>query len=493
MPQSMFLQYVKRPRLLIFLLVFVQLVLVNRLFWNINPPGLIMPVVRVLAPDSEMVHSRISPYGPGLERELVELFAAQAGFHPVWLHMDGAGTAWDELARYRADLLVGTGYAPSRPFLDSLITPVKAGPIYARHQMGVIHQRNHTAPRDLADVCRRGLVMAEDRQLLQTFSAMLRDLTLNGEATGGQGCETPPVLTNESSLPVLMTALIETEAPFMLVDTGRFTLWEPFYTEFQLAEQLDLTLEYRWFWRDDRNRLAPKLQVFWEKLRQDNELARIQDKYSGFLPESSDRYALRHLMQTLQQELPRHAKTIRKAARRYEIDPLLLVALIYHESRFDPEAVSRTGVRGIMQITQATAQELGLEDPTDPSASILAGARYLRQIWNRLDHPDLTDWDRWFLALSAYNQGLGHTRDAMALAGSLGLQETSWNDIKSVFPLLSQRAYYSQTRHGQTRGFEAVAHVEAIRYYFYVLHGLLVLERPEGEHLGRLDRPRLFS
>lgn len=484
---------VRHLRLLVFLLVFAQMVLVNKLLWDARPPGLIKPVVRVLAPESELVHSRISPYGPGLERELVELFAEQAGVHPIWLHMDGPGPAWDELRHHRADLLVGVGYAPSRPFLDSLVTPVTSGPIYARHSVGVVHQRRHHPPQDPTDICRRKVLLPENPLLRRTFVQLLNDVGRDGLDLDDPACSEPPLLTEEASLPVQLAAMVETEARFTLVDTGRFSLWGPFYADFQLAHNLETALEYRWFWRDDRNLLAPRLADFWENMTQNNDLERIQDKYLGFLPENSDRFALLHLLETLRQELPRYGKTILKASQRYEIDPLLLIALIYHESRFDPEAVSRTGVRGIMQITQVTAHELGLDDPMDPAKSILAGARYLRRIWNRLDHPDLSEWDRWFLALSAYNQGLGHTWDAMALAESLGLKETSWNDVKRVFPLLSQRDYYSKARHGYTRGFEAVAHVEAIRYYYYVLHGLLVLERPEGKYLGRLGRPSLLS
>ncbi len=493
MKQIPYLLLVRHLRLFIFLLVFAQLVLVNKLLWDARPPGLIKPVVRVLAPESELVHSRISPYGPGLERELVELFAEQADVHPIWLHMDGPGPAWDELRHHRADLLVGVGYAPSRPFLDSLVNPVTSGPIYARHSVGVVHQSRHHPPKDPSDFCRRTVLLPENPLLHRTFVQLLDKAEQDDIDLNDPVCPEAPLWAEDASLPVQLATMAETEARFTLVDTGRFSLWGPFFVDFQLAHSLETALEYRWFWRDDRNLLAPKLADFWKNMVQDNELERIQDKYLGFLPENSDRFALLHLLETLQRELPRYGTTILKASQHYEIDPLLLIALIYHESRFDSEAVSRTGVRGIMQITQVTARELGLDDPMNPTKSILAGARYLRQIWNRLDNANLSQWDRWFLALSAYNQGLGHTWDAMALAESLGLKKTSWNDVKRVFPLLSQREYYSKARHGYTRGFEAVAHVEAIRYYYYILHGLLVLERPEGKHLGRLGRPSLLS
>jgi membrane-bound lytic murein transglycosylase F len=463
-------------RLLLFLLVFVQLVFVNKLVWDVHPPGMIMPVVRILAPESELVHARLSPYGPGLERELVELFAEHTGSHPVWVHMESAEPAWNELLNFRADILVGVGYKPSRTFMDALVAPVNAGPVFASHPIGVVHQRRYHAPTEMSDLCRRQLLLPESPLLEQTYSR-IRDQF---------DCTTPAVFTNDGPLPVQFAAMEQTNARFILVDTGRFMLWEPFFSDFLLAEYLDTSIDYRWFWRSDRRALVQKLEDFWSIMLHNNELDRLHEKYQGFLPQKSDRFALMHFLDTMQREVPRYSKTILRAAEQFEIDPLLLVALIYHESRFDAEAVSRTGVRGIMQITQETAQKLGLDDPQDASQSILAGARYLRQIWDRLEHPEITVWDRWFLALSAYNQGLGHTWDAMDLAKNLGLKETSWNDVKSVFPLLSQQEYYSKARHGYTRGFEAVAHVEAIRYYYYILHGLFALDRPEGEHLSRL-------
>ena len=76
----------------------------------------------------------------------------------------------------------------------------------------------------------------------------------------------------------------------------------------------------------------------------------------------------------------------------------LVHAVIEQESGFRPCAVSSRGARGLMQIMPATAGELGLDDPFDPLANIVAGAKYLRQLLDRY-HGDL------FRALGAYNAG----------------------------------------------------------------------------------------
>jgi soluble lytic murein transglycosylase-like protein len=89
----------------------------------------------------------------------------------------------------------------------------------------------------------------------------------------------------------------------------------------------------------------------------------------------------------------------------------LLVATAYQESRMDPQAQSRVGARGLLQLMPATARELRLAGD-DPRANVLAGARYLRQMLDRFGKVDL--------ALAAYNAGPG----AVERAGAAPTLET---------------------------------------------------------------------
>ena len=82
-------------------------------------------------------------------------------------------------------------------------------------------------------------------------------------------------------------------------------------------------------------------------------------------------------------------------------------------------AVSPTGVRGLMMLTNPTASEMGVADRTDAAQSIDGGARYLRSIKDRL--PDsITGDDRLYMAMAAYNVGLGHLYDARKIAEMRG-------------------------------------------------------------------------
>ena len=87
-----------------------------------------------------------------------------------------------------------------------------------------------------------------------------------------------------------------------------------------------------------------------------------------------------------------------EAGRLYDIDPALLAAQAFKESRFNPRAVSRIGAEGIMQLKPKTARSLGVTDSFNPRQNLLGGAKYLRKQLDRFGG-DLT------MALAAYNAG----------------------------------------------------------------------------------------
>jgi len=84
-------------------------------------------------------------------------------------------------------------------------------------------------------------------------------------------------------------------------------------------------------------------------------------------------------------------------AREHEVEPALVKAVIAAESNFDPEAVSRKGAQGLMQLMPVTATDLGVDDPLRPMQNVQAGTRYLRLMLDRYG-----DLER---AVAAYNAG----------------------------------------------------------------------------------------
>ena len=94
----------------------------------------------------------------------------------------------------------------------------------------------------------------------------------------------------------------------------------------------------------------------------------------------------------------RFDRYIEKASKKYELSFYLLKAVIKVESNFNPNAVSRAGAMGLMQIMPGTMRELNISDPFNPVENIMGGARFLKKQIDRFD-------GKLPLALAAYNAG----------------------------------------------------------------------------------------
>lgn len=127
----------------------------------------------------------------------------------------------------------------------------------------------------------------------------------------------------------------------------------------------------------------------------------------------------------------------------YGVDYRFILAMIKQESRFDENAVSYRGARGLMQIMPVTNDELIDELDLDvaqlPDQNVIAGIYYFSKLYELFS--DAAEDDRLRLALAAYNAGPSRIYDAQDLAAYLGENPSRWSSIQHVLPLLSKRFY----------------------------------------------------
>jgi membrane-bound lytic murein transglycosylase F len=239
------------------------------------------------------------------------------------------------------------------------------------------------------------------------------------------------------------------------------------YLNFDVAFPVGPKRAFAWAVPRQFGQLAAELDAFIARVRADGTLARLIERYVPELKQFQ-RLDASGLHERVRSTLPQYRQLFRDAQERTSIDWRLLAALAYQESKWDPGATSETGVRGFMQITEDTARRLGVTNLLDPGQNVLAGARYLRDLKDKLPSR-IQEPDRTWLALAAYNIGLGHLEDARILAQRQGMSPDHWTNVKKTLPLLALPEHYETAKLGYARGGMPVAFVDRIRGYYDVL------------------------
>ncbi len=143
----------------------------------------------------------------------------------------------------------------------------------------------------------------------------------------------------------------------------------------------------------------------------------------------------------------------------------LLAAQAYTESRFNPNARSFAGARGLMQIMPRTGRSYGLRNANNPEQSVKAAVSYLDDL-DRIFASKVPDpQERKKFVLASYNAGQGHIFDAMRLARKYGLDPTKWDDnVEKAVLMLSNPKHYNDNvvKFGYLRGRETFNYVDRI-------------------------------
>lgn len=254
-----------------------------------------------------------------------------------------------------------------------------------------------------------------------------------------------------------------------LVDSNELAMNQVYFPKVRVAFDLGGPDKMAWAVAAGEDQsLLIKVNSFLKQAKKDGTLQKLKERYYGHLDKMGYVGAFM-FAKHLQERLPRYEKHFKQAAKERGMDWRLLAAMGYQESLWQPEATSKTGVRGLMMLTQRTAQAMGVANRLDPKQSIDGGAKYIQHIMNDLLPDTIIEADRVWFALAAYNVGFAHLLDARKLTKDEGLNPDRWLDVKKILPRLAQKQWYSKTRYGYARGGEPVHFVNNIRRYYDIL------------------------
>ena len=267
----------------------------------------------------------------------------------------------------------------------------------------------------------------------------------------------------------LLGRVINEEIAYTIADTNTLDVQRRAYPDLSVAFTVrnDVPLAWAFPQNNDDSLYATAIE-FIGRQHNEGEILKLVDRYWGHVKQFN--YVDTQLfIEAVETTLPEYIELFQQYAG--EQDWRLLAAISYQESLWDPWARSPTGVRGMMMLTLPTAQAMGVRSRIDPEQSIRGGARYLERLHQRLP-ARISEPDRTWFALAAYNVGLGHLNDAREITRRQGGDPDYWIDVRQRLPLLRQKQYYQDTRFGFARGDEPVTYVGNIRRYYDTLRWL---------------------
>jgi membrane-bound lytic murein transglycosylase F len=170
----------------------------------------------------------------------------------------------------------------------------------------------------------------------------------------------------------------------------------------------------------------------------------------------------------IQTRLPPLRPSFEAAGRETGLNWRLLAALGYQESKWRPTAVSPRGAQGVMMLMPVTATKMGVKNVFAVDENILGGARYLQYMKERIPKRIL-DPDRTWLAMAAYNIGIGHLEDARIITQMRKKNPDRWSDVRANLHRLSDPVWHSQVKRGYANGRETLQFVERVSQFAAIL------------------------
>lgn len=277
-------------------------------------------------------------------------------------------------------------------------------------------------------------------------------------------------LDGKMSTDEIIRMVVEGKIKYTVADRNLAKINASFFPSLDVSVPVSFSQRIAWALRPSSTELLKATNQWLETEKGGLDFYVMYNKY--FRNERSFRRRVRSDFYSLNKEqISAYDPLIKRFAAELGWDWRLLAALIYQESRFNPEATSWAGAQGLMQIMPATAEEIGVSDLTNPEQVLEGGTGYLQQMYENFSGVQ-DSVQRIKFAMAAYNCGYQHIRDAQQLAIARGLDAYTWDGhVAEMILALSYPKNYNldMISHGYVRGIEPYQYVEQIfeRYAHY--------------------------
>ena len=328
---------------------------------------------------------------------------------------------------------------------------------YQQITQQLIYRSNQSSPKTVEDLAGKKLVVIANSSHSENLVRLQQQ---HPELTWEE--------KHNSSALALLNMVNDGQADYAVLDSNVFNTYRSVFPELRSSFELKDPEPLAWAFSGNADAsLFTSAELFFNEVNESGALEELRIRFFGH--REFDYVGARTFLAHLDSRLVKYEESFKTVAKELNMDWRLLAAIGYQESLWNPNAISPTGVRGLMMLTLRTAKEMGVTNRRDAEQSILGGAHYFNKLYKRLPE-SIAEPNRTWFALAAYNVGYGHLMDARRLAKQDGLDPNNWFDVREKLPLLLQREVYTQTRHGRARsGAQSVVYVRNIRRYYEAL------------------------
>ncbi|WP_251623870.1 transporter substrate-binding domain-containing protein [Odoribacter lunatus] len=258
--------------------------------------------------------------------------------------------------------------------------------------------------------------------------------------------------------------LVETgEIDYTITDQNIAQAHSPSMPHLDYSLNLQEGIAISWAIPTHSTDLAKEINTWLDLYKKNGRLNMLYNRYFNYHnqhPSHKSKYTL-----VKKGDLSPFDKQLKEAAKLLNWDWRLLAALVYNESKFDPEAESHVGAYGLMQIIPETASMFKVFDYFSPDSNIYTGIQYLKYLDNIFSEYPIEPEEKLKFTLASYNAGAGHIIDAMRLAEKYGKNPYIWdNNVDFYIRYKSDPEFYkdSLSRNGYCNGQQTYDYVHRI-------------------------------